>query len=210
MIWQQTKTELNSNKLILQQYNATSLRLSTNSAFLVIVPSSWSYIQDLILKIFVLFINEFRVLCLLQGMGLKMFGKVVTPHETLSTVRADEALLPSVCTEMPLQLVWPGETLPAEKPVTDEGSFPRVPPEMSFQMWCLAVHLTTPRDVADVFLSLGSLPGVTGVLTVGTPASSASSGCKLCKGWLMFKESGVLVRRIAARVLVINWAGIVA
>ena len=57
-----------------------------------------------------------------------------------------------------LQLVAPGETLPAEDPGTDEGSLPGVPPQVSPEVRGFAVHLPAARDVADVLLFFTWIP----------------------------------------------------
>ena len=81
---------------------------------------------------------------------LSMLSQVVGPHEALVADGAGEPLLPRVCSQVPLQLVGPGEPLPAEQPVAHEGSLSRVPSQVSFQVRGLAVHFTAARDVAVV------------------------------------------------------------
>ena len=81
---------------------------------------------------------------------LSMLSQVVGPHEALVADGAGEPLLPCVCSQVPLQLVRPGEPLPAEQPVAHEGSLSRVPSQVSFQVRGLAVHLPAAWDVAVV------------------------------------------------------------
>lgn len=59
-----------------------------------------------------------------------------------------------VCPPVSLQLVAPGESLPTEHPVTDEGSLSAVPAQVSPQVRRLPVNLPAAGDVADVLLLL--------------------------------------------------------
>lgn len=53
-----------------------------------------------------------------------------------------------------LQLIAPGESLPTEHPVADEGSLAAVPAQVSSEVGCLPVNLAAAGDVADVLLLL--------------------------------------------------------
>ena len=53
---------------------------------------------------------------------------------------------------VPLQLVRPGEALPAVEPVADEGSLSTVPSQVGTQVGRLAVYLAATRNVAYVLL----------------------------------------------------------
>ena len=72
---------------------------------------------------------------------LDVLGEVVRAHELLVALGALEALLARVRPPVPLQLVRPRETLPAEQPAADKGPLPAVPPQVRPQVGCLAVHL---------------------------------------------------------------------
>lgn len=62
--------------------------------------------------------------------------------------------LTCVCPPVSLQLVAPGEPLPAEHPVADEGPLPAVPAQVSSEMRRLPVNFPAAGDVADVLLLL--------------------------------------------------------
>lgn len=53
---------------------------------------------------------------------------------------------------MALELIWTGESFATEGPAADEGSFSCVPTEVGPQVGCLAVDLSTARDVTYVLL----------------------------------------------------------
>ena len=59
-----------------------------------------------------------------------------------------------VCPPVSLQLVAPGESLPAVHPVADEGSLSAVPAQVSSQMRRLPVDFPAAGDMADVLLLL--------------------------------------------------------
>ncbi len=88
-------------------------------------------------------------------MCLDVLRQVVGPHEPLVALRALEALLPRVRPLVPLQLVRPGEPLPAEDPAADERPLAAVPSEVGAQVRRLAVDLVAAGDVADVLLLAG-------------------------------------------------------
>lgn len=62
--------------------------------------------------------------------------------------------LTRVCPPVSLELVAPGESLPAEHPVADKGSLSAVPAEVGSQVRRLPVHLPTASDVAYMLLLL--------------------------------------------------------
>ena len=53
--------------------------------------------------------------------SLCVLRQVVGAHEPFIALRTGKALLPSVGPKVALQLIGPGESLAAEKPVADEG-----------------------------------------------------------------------------------------
>ena len=122
-----------------------------------------------------------RALCGLRGpalpglVRLHVLGEVVAPHEPLAALLAPEALLPRVRAQVPLQLVGPGEALPAEEPVADEGPLPGVPAQVRLQVRGLLVHLAALRDVADVQSLLAELQPPAVRLAVGAFAASAAA-----------------------------------
>lgn len=59
-----------------------------------------------------------------------------------------------MCPPVSLQLVAPGEPLPAEHPVADEGSLSTVPAQVSSEVRRLPVNLPAAGDVADMLLLL--------------------------------------------------------
>ena len=95
-----------------------------------------------------------------------VFAEVVAPHEALVTHGASEPLLTCVGAQMPLKLVRSCEPLATEQPVTDEGTFACVPPEMSLQVRGFVVDLAATRDVTAVNVSLAEV-GAGGPQTVG-------------------------------------------
>lgn len=86
--------------------------------------------------------------------SLYVLGQVVAPHEPLGALGAHELLLSRVCPPVSLQLVAPGEPLPAEHPVADERPLPAVPAQVSSEVGRLAVNLPAADNVADVLLLL--------------------------------------------------------
>lgn len=86
--------------------------------------------------------------------SLYVLGQVVAPHEPLGALYAHKLLLPCVCPPVSLQLVAPGEPLPTEHPVADEGSLSAVPAQVSSEMRRLPVNLPAAHDVADMLLLL--------------------------------------------------------
>lgn len=79
-----------------------------------------------------------------------MFAEVVATSEALIAQEARELLLSCVGADVALQFVGASEAFPAEQPVADEGSFARVPTQVSFQMRGLAVDLSAAGNVAAV------------------------------------------------------------
>lgn len=69
-------------------------------------------------------------------------------------LRDHQCPLTRVCPPVSLELVAPGESLPAEHPVADEGSLSTVPAEVGSQVRRLSVHLATASDVAYMLLLL--------------------------------------------------------
>jgi hypothetical protein len=86
-----------------------------------------------------------------------VFCQMVTPHEPLATVWTNKALLPSMSPQVSLQLIRPGETLATEKPVTNEWTLSRVPPQVRFEMGSFAINFPAPWYVTDVLLFLAGL-----------------------------------------------------
>lgn len=124
--------------------------------------------------------------------GLDVFGKVVAPHEPLPTLLASKALLTSVRAKVPLQLVWAGEALTTEEPITDEGPLPGVPPQMCLQVRSLLVHFAALWDVADVQSLLSEFqPPAVGLAVGALAAATAASGAKQTLGRAL-KKSGYL------------------
>lgn len=75
--------------------------------------------------------------------------------KTLELVLRDhQCPLTRVCPPVSLELVAPGESLPAEHPVADKGSLTAVPAEVGSQVRRLSVHLATASDVAYMLLLL--------------------------------------------------------
>lgn len=107
--------------------------------------------------------------------GLDVFGEVVAPHEPLAALLAPEALLSGVRAEVPLELVGPGEALPAEEPVADEGPLPGVPAQVRLQVRGLLVHFPALGDVADVKSLLSELQPAAVGLAVGALAAAAAA-----------------------------------
>lgn len=100
-----------------------------------------------------------------------MFRQVIRPHESLGANRAGESLFSRMRSEVPLQLVGSGESLPAEQPVAHERSLACMPPQMSLEMRSFPVHFITAWIMADVhFLRRRLLQPVLFVYTVGTLA----------------------------------------
>lgn len=124
--------------------------------------------------------------------GLHVLGEVVTPHESLAALLAPKPLLPSVCTEVPLKLIWTGEAFATEEPVTDEGPLSSMPAQMCLQVRGLLVHLATLWDVADVESLLSELQPSTVRLAVWAfaPSTSACGAQQTFRGAL--EESGYL------------------
>lgn len=112
-------------------------------------------------------------LALFVLMRFDVFGQMVTPHEPLAAVLAHKALLPRVSPQVSLQLVRPGEALPAEEPVAHERPLPRVPPQVRLQVRRFTVNLPAAGDVTNVLLLLPGLVAGGGRLTVRTPAPPA-------------------------------------
>lgn len=107
--------------------------------------------------------------------SLDVFGEVVAPHEPLAALLAAEALLSGVRAEVPLKLIGPGEALPTEEPVADEGPLPGVPAQMRLQVGGLLVHFPTLGDVADVKSLLSELQPSAVRLAVGALAAAAAA-----------------------------------
>lgn len=81
------------------------------------------------------------------------------PSKKVTDPRGSSILSPtSVCALVSLQLIAPGETLPAKDPGADEGSLPSVPPQVSPEVRGFAIHLPAARDVADVLLFFPWIP----------------------------------------------------
>lgn len=59
-----------------------------------------------------------------------------------------------MCPPVSLQLVAPGEPLPTEHPVADEGSLSAVPAQVGSEVRRLAVNLAAAGNVAYVLLLL--------------------------------------------------------
>lgn len=110
-------------------------------------------------------------------MGLHMLGQMIRPHEPLAADITGEPLLSRVRPQMPLQLVGPGESLPAEQPVAEEWSLSRVPPQVGLKVRRFPVHLVAAGIVADVhLLRRGLSQAVLLVYAVRALALDASPG----------------------------------
>jgi hypothetical protein len=122
-------------------------------------------------------ILTFHVTLLRVLVRLDVLGEMVRPHEPLRTDRTRKPLLPGVRPHVPLQLVGPGEPLPAEEPAAQERPLPGVPPQMRLQMRRLTVHFVAPGVVADVdLLRRGPPQPVLFAHAVGTLALYALPG----------------------------------
>jgi len=120
---------------------------------------------------------------------LDVLVEVITARESLAALRTHKSFLSCVSSKMALKLVRSGEGFRAENPSAGEGSFPRMPSKMSFQVRGLAVDFAAAWDMADVLTALvGGGVGVGGcsVLAVGAFAPAATP----CRHALAVFEEG--------------------